>query len=73
MGGPTTTDEKEMLHVHSHLRHLHSTVLVGKMVVVSPLSLQELGTLDDNLGQLDALAGAELLGDRVDSSTQPEG
>lgn len=54
------------------LSHLDAPIFIGKVVTISPLSLEELGTLDDDLRQLDALAGVDLLGDDIDAGAEAE-
>lgn len=60
--------------VNSHLQlsHLDPTIIIDQTVTISPLGLEELGTLDYNLRQLDTLAGMDLLGDDIDASTEAE-
>lgn len=54
------------------LSHLDAPIFIGKVVSISPLSLEELGTLDDDLRQLDAFARVYLLGDNIDAGAEAE-
>ena len=59
-------------HLHPKLRDYAAAVPFGEMVAISPLRLEELRALDDNLSQLDALYGVDLTRDHVDAGAQPE-
>lgn len=42
------------------------------MIAIAPDSADELGTLDDNLGQLDALGGGDASRDDIDAGVEAE-
>lgn len=58
--------------VHLELGDLDAAVVVGEVVAVAPLGVEELRALDDNLGQVDARAGVDFLGDDVDAGAEAE-
>lgn len=42
------------------------------MITIPPRAVHKLGTVDDDLGELDALAGCNGLGDNVDAGVEAE-
>jgi hypothetical protein len=64
------TGEVSTCHSHLQLRDGDAAVVGGKMVAITPGAADELGALDDNLGQLDALGGWNATGDDVDAGVE---
>lgn len=58
--------------VHLELGDFDAAVVVGEVVAVAPLGVEELRAFDDNLGQVDARAGVDFLGDDVDAGAEAE-
>lgn len=52
--------------------HFDAAVVVSEVVAVAPLGVEELRALDDDLGQVDARAGVDFLGDHVDAGAEAE-
>lgn len=57
-------------HLHVELRDLDAAVFWGEMVPVAPLRLEELGTLDYDLGEMHALTGVDFLRDHIDARAE---
>lgn len=58
------------MHLHLQLCDGDTTVLRGEVVAITPGSGNELRAVDDNFGQLDALAGRDSLCENVDAGVE---
>jgi hypothetical protein len=54
------------------LGDLNAATVLGEAVAVAPVGVEELGTLDDYLREMDTRAGGYLLGKDVDAGAQAE-
>lgn len=54
------------------LSDFYATILIGQVVAVPPLSVEELRALDRDFGELDTIAGLDLGGDNRDSRIETE-
>lgn len=59
-------------HLHVQLGDGDAAVVRGEVVAIAPLAVGELRAVDDDLGQLDAGAGGNGLGDDVDAGVEAE-
>lgn len=59
-------------HLHLQLGNSEAAIVRGKMIAVPPGATDELGAVDNNLGQLDALAGGNPLGDDAHAGVEAE-
>ena len=72
MAGKTDRSGTRVGHVHMQLRHLDAALVVQQLVAVAPLGIEKLGALDDDLAELNALHGWNILGDDIDAGAQAE-
>lgn len=59
-------------HLHLKLRHFDTTPFRSQVEAITPLGLEKLRAVNNDLAELDALAGRDMAGDDVDASTEAE-
>ena len=57
-------------NLHLKLGYLNTAIFIVQLVAIPPLGVAELWALDNDLAQLDALAGLDILSDDIDASSQ---
>lgn len=70
--GKRRRKKKKKRNSHLQLRDLDAPVPGREVVAVAPLGVEELGAVDDDLAELDAGAGGDLLGDGADARAEAE-
>lgn len=70
--GKKKKEKKKKRNSHLQLRDLDAPVPGREVVAVAPLGVEELGAVDDDLAELDAGAGGDLLGDGADARAEAE-